>query len=138
MAEETTQYAGNTYVSVEKGPGADEVTLNPVYTGKLGASEIRPKTFQGALAEMENQTLWDMLIYGDDGEWIGESLQSGNLTFACDGSYMEKLDSERCLAAFVLRCKLTGETVRDTVVEKGDTPATTDVNCWVRCVCCCC
>ena len=59
-----------------------------------------------------------MLTYDDDGEWIGESLQSGNLTFACDGSYMEKLDSERCSSAFVLRCKLTGEIVRGTVVEK--------------------
>ena len=61
------------------------MTLNPVNTGKWDASEIRPETFQGALADMENQTLWGTLTYTDDGEWIGKSLQSGNLTFARDG-----------------------------------------------------
>ena len=87
---------------------------------------------------MNNQTLLDTLTYDDDGEWISESLQSGNLTFACDGWYMEMLDSERCSAVFVLRCKLTGKAVRGTVVEKGDMPATTEMNSWMRCVCCCC
>ena len=42
--------------------------------------------------------------YDDDGEWIDESLRDGNLMFACDGSYMEKLDPERS---------------KGTVVEKG-------------------
>ena len=119
MGEETSQYTGNTFVSVEEGPGADEVTLNPAHTGKLGATEIRPETFQEALTVMENQTLWDTLTHGDAGEWIGESLQNGNMTFACDGSYIEKPDPERCSAAFVLRCKLTGKTVKGTIVEKG-------------------
>ena len=39
---------------------------------------------------MENQTLWNIVTYDEDSEWIGESLRDGNLTFACDGSYMEK------------------------------------------------
>ena len=103
----------------DDGPGATKVALNPVNTGKLDVFEIRPETFQRALAEMENQTLWDTLIYIGDGEWIGESLQSGNLTFACDGLYMEKLDSERRSTVFVLRCKLREKTARGAVVEKG-------------------
>ena len=68
VGEETTQNAGDSFVSVEKGPGADEVTPNPVNTGKFDASEIRPETFQGALADMENQTLRDTLTYDDDDE----------------------------------------------------------------------
>ena len=107
VGEETSQYTGGTFISVEEGPGADEVVLNPAHTEKLDASEIRPEVFQEALAGMGNQTLWDTLTYDDDGEWIGKSLQNGNLTFACDGSYMEKLDPERCSAAFILRCKQT-------------------------------
>ena len=87
---------------------------------------------------MNNQTLLDTLTYDDDGEWISESLQSGNLTFACDGSYMEKLDPERYSAAFVLRCKLTGKQREVQLWKKEDMPATTEVNCWVRCVCSCC
>ena len=67
---------------------------------------------------MENQTLWGTLTYNDDGEWIGESLRDGNLTFACDGSYMENLDPERCSAVFVLRCN-PGKTAKGIVVEKG-------------------
>ena len=74
MGEETPQYTGNTLVSVEEGSGTDEVTLNPAHTGKLDASETRAETFLEALAEMENQTLWDTLTYDEDGEWIGESL----------------------------------------------------------------
>ena len=50
VGEETSQYTGNTFVSVEEGPGTDEVTLNPAHTEKLGASETRPETFQEALA----------------------------------------------------------------------------------------
>ena len=64
----TSQYTGDTFVSVEERPGTDEVTLNPAHTGKLDASEIRPETFQEALAEMENQMLWDTLTYDDNGE----------------------------------------------------------------------
>ena len=85
VGEETPRYIGDTFVSVEEGQGADEVTLNPAHAGKLDATEIRPETFQEVLAAMENQTLQDTLTYEDDGKWIGESLQNGNLTFACDG-----------------------------------------------------
>ena len=138
VGEETPQYIGDTFISVEEGTGADEVTLNPAHTGKLNATEIRLETFQEALAEMENQTLWDTLTYEDNGEWIGESLQHGNLMFAYDGSCMEKLDPERCSAAFVLWFKLTGKTAKGTVVEKGDMTVTTEANFWVICVCCCC
>ena len=124
---------------MEQRPGTDEVTLNPKNTGKLKKNETRPETFERALAAMETQTFWDTLIYDGDGEWIGESLCSGNLTLACDGSYMEKLDLGRCSAAFVMRCKLTGKTVKGTVVvEKGDMPVITEENCWVRCACSCC
>ena len=138
VGEEISQYTGDTFVSVEEGPGTDEVTLNPAHTGKLDAPETKPETFQETLAEMENQTLWDTLTYDDDGEWIGKSLRDGNLTFACDGSYMEKLDPERCSAVFVLRCKQTGKTAKGTLVEKGGILATTEANSWARCVCCCC
>ena len=116
--EEPSQYTGDTLVSVEEGPCTDEVALNPAQTGKLDASETRPEIFQEALAEMENQTLWDTLTYDDDDEWVGKSLRNGNLMFACDGSYMEKLDPERYSAVFVLRCKQTGKTAKCTVVEK--------------------
>ena len=50
----TVQYTGDTFVSMEEGPGTDEVNLNPAHTRKLDASETRPETFQEALAEMEN------------------------------------------------------------------------------------
>ena len=119
MGEEATQYTGEIFVSVEQRPGTDEVTLNPKNTGKLETSEARPETFEGALAAMENQTLWDTLTYDGNGEWIGESLHNRSLTFGCDDSYMEKLDPGRCSAAFVLRYKLTGKTAKGTVVDKG-------------------
>ena len=68
MGEEKSQYTGDTFVSVEEGPGTDEVTLDPAHTGELDASETRSETFQEALVEMENQTLWDTLTYDDNGE----------------------------------------------------------------------
>ena len=46
---ETTQCTGDTFVRVEEGPGADEVTLNPVNTGKLDVSEMRPEIIKGRL-----------------------------------------------------------------------------------------
>ena len=61
MGEETAQDTGDTFVSVDQGPVADEVTLNPVNTGKLNASKTRPETFEEALAAVKNQTLWDTL-----------------------------------------------------------------------------
>ena len=54
VGEEATQHTGDTFVSVKQGPDKDEVTLDPVNTGKLDASETRPETFEGALAAMEN------------------------------------------------------------------------------------
>ena len=69
---------------------------------------------------MKNQALWDTLTYDDDGDWLGECLRDGNLTLACDGTYMEKLYPERCSAAFVLRCKQTTKTAKGTVVGKKE------------------
>ena len=62
----------------------------------------------------------------------------GNLMFACDGSYMEKLDPERCSAAFVLRCKQTGKTAKGTMAEKERHASNIEANSWAQCVCCCC
>ena len=76
VGKETTQYIGDTFVSVEEGPVADEVTLNPTNTGKLDVSEIRPETFQEALAGMEAEKLWGTLTYDDDGEWIGPLMRA--------------------------------------------------------------
>ena len=84
VGEETLQYTGDKLVSVEEGPDTDEVTLNPAHTGKLDASKTRPETFQEALAEMENQTLWDTLTYDDNGKWIDKSLVASCIYVLCE------------------------------------------------------
>ena len=40
VGEETTQYTGDTFVGVEEGPDADEVTLNPANAGKLDVLSV--------------------------------------------------------------------------------------------------
>ena len=84
-------------------------------------SQIQPSTdFWDVLHSWPNQSLWRHFHCDGDGSWIRRSLLTGSLQLVHDGSYMAKIDPKICSAAFILKCKMTGNSAVGSLVEKSD------------------
>lgn len=61
--------------------------------------------------------MWEDLQISGEGEWIRESILSGSCIAVTDGSYMEDLFPDVCLAAFILECQRCREMVTGSFTE---------------------
>ena len=114
------------YASVDEG-AKGRVTLHS--TAKPPPPRAaEKKTFLETLHSFPNQSLWKDMIVNGNGEWIHKDIQARSLILVHDGSYQEDLDPTRCLAAYIIMCKATGQQLQGTVVEKVTLRATTELS----------
>lgn len=53
-----------------------------------------------------------------DGAWIPHAIAEGTIQFVHDGSYIRKVATKVCSAAFIIRCSRTHQQASGTLVEK--------------------
>ena len=71
-----------------------------------------------ALRALPNSDLWEDAECDDDGWWIEESINSGDLVCVSDGSYKPEKAPDVCSCAFRLICKRTKRKFQCTWVER--------------------
>jgi hypothetical protein len=86
-----------------------ESTLNGEHFRLTSAATIAtpasmPSTFREVLMSWGNTWLWDHLTITGGEFWIYQSITNGTLVAVTDGSFMQELYPNLCLAAFVLEC----------------------------------
>ena len=91
ILEEDGNHPGSKYVSVTEGP-VNEGLVNLHSTACTVPLDSTPTLFEQVMASHPNKSLWTDLGYDGAEEWIREGLCRGSITFACDSSYMEKID----------------------------------------------
>ena len=75
-------------------------------------------TLLDVLRQLPNPGLWDSAECDDDGWWIEESINTGDLVVVSDGSYKPEKATDVCSCAFRLLCKRRKLRFQCTWVEK--------------------
>ena len=97
-------------------------------TAERPAPAQRPLLLREVLNLRQNKALWRHFTCTGDGSWIREGLPCGSLLLVHDGSYMKKVDPNICSAAYVIRCRTTGNKARGLIVEKADLLTTIELS----------
>ena len=112
------------YASVTVADSGGLVTLHSTAAAYV-PSPIR-RSFWQRLRALPNQSLWKSLCIDGDGTWIYDGIMRGTLILMSDGSYNDRLATDVCSCAAIIRCKATGHTASVTWVEKTNNHSATN------------
>ena len=71
----------------------------------MSSQDVQARGCRDALRKLPNPGLWDTAECDEDGWWIKESLNNGDLVVFSDGSYKKEKAPDVCSCAFRLLCK---------------------------------